>query len=222
MKALRRLAIPTAIFVNKIDRRGADGRRTLENIKERLTASIVPMGYALHEGTSQASYYPCSDADLDWITTANDALSQIGSFETKLNTHSPSDGSSASLLAEIYRQSRNGLVHPVYFGSAVTGAGVEDLTSHLTDLLPTASANVDGPPGGTVFKIERDAANRRIAYIRMFSGAVAIRLELGYGDDAQSSKVTGIEVFQPGGAKRAPRVIAGQIAKLRGLRHGRI
>src|ERR671922_1845386 len=37
MRALQRLRIPTLVFVNKIDRRGADADRTLRAIEERLT-----------------------------------------------------------------------------------------------------------------------------------------------------------------------------------------
>src|ERR671927_161258 len=37
MRTLRRLRIPTLVFVNKIDRRGADGDRVLRQIGERLT-----------------------------------------------------------------------------------------------------------------------------------------------------------------------------------------
>ena len=44
MRALRRLRVPTLIFVNKIDRAGADDERVLRAISERLDAAIVPMG----------------------------------------------------------------------------------------------------------------------------------------------------------------------------------
>src|SRR6185295_2659894 len=37
MRALRRLRIPTLVFVNKIDRAGADDERVLRGIAERLT-----------------------------------------------------------------------------------------------------------------------------------------------------------------------------------------
>src|SRR5258708_4427393 len=46
MRALRRLHIPTLVFVNKIDRLGADPVRVLRVISERLTSAIVPMGSA--------------------------------------------------------------------------------------------------------------------------------------------------------------------------------
>src|ERR1700710_2515284 len=41
MRALRRLAIPTLIFVNKTDRRGADPARVLRELRERLSPAAV-------------------------------------------------------------------------------------------------------------------------------------------------------------------------------------
>src|SRR5207247_7791360 len=43
MRALQRLRVPTLVFVNKIDRAGADCERTLDAIEERLTPAAVPM-----------------------------------------------------------------------------------------------------------------------------------------------------------------------------------
>src|SRR6187431_3670440 len=43
MRALQRLRVPTLLFVNKIDRMGADCARTLIDIAERLTPSVVAM-----------------------------------------------------------------------------------------------------------------------------------------------------------------------------------
>src|SRR6059058_3174507 len=46
MRALKRLRVPTLIFVNKIDRAGAGDVRVLKAISERLDAAVVPMGTA--------------------------------------------------------------------------------------------------------------------------------------------------------------------------------
>src|SRR5438445_6955649 len=43
MRTLRRLGIPTLIFVNKIDRGGAGHERVLREISEKLTPDIVAM-----------------------------------------------------------------------------------------------------------------------------------------------------------------------------------
>ena len=43
-RALQRLHVPTLIFVNKIDRTGADAERVLSTIARRLSPGVVPMG----------------------------------------------------------------------------------------------------------------------------------------------------------------------------------
>ena len=63
MRALQRLRVPAVLFVNKIDRRGADDERLLRDIAERLTPAVVAMG-AVHEiGTRAASVTARDDAD---------------------------------------------------------------------------------------------------------------------------------------------------------------
>ena len=44
MRALRRLGIPTLIFVNKIDRGGADPHRVARQLASRLTPDLVALG----------------------------------------------------------------------------------------------------------------------------------------------------------------------------------
>src|SRR2546421_848542 len=66
MRALRRLHVPTLIFVNKIDRLGADDERVLQGIAEKLTPAIVPMGVAGGPGvrTPTVQPYRAPDAGL--------------------------------------------------------------------------------------------------------------------------------------------------------------
>src|SRR5687767_15294103 len=52
MRALQRLGIPTLIFINKLDRAGADPERVLATIARRLTPDIVTMGEAHGLGTA--------------------------------------------------------------------------------------------------------------------------------------------------------------------------
>src|SRR3954471_17291969 len=44
MRALQRLHVPTLIFINKIDRGGAQNERLLQSISEKLSPAIIPMG----------------------------------------------------------------------------------------------------------------------------------------------------------------------------------
>src|SRR5205085_3390571 len=120
------------------------------------------------------------------------------------------------LRAELAAQTGRALVHPVFFGSATTGAGVEALMSGIAELLPTASGDPDGPVVGAVFKIERGANGEKIAYVRMFSGTVSTRDRLRFGRGLED-KVTAITVFERGPAVQRPWVSAGAVAKLWGL-----
>src|SRR5262249_59241248 len=65
MRALQRLEVPTLLFVNKIDRAGADPERVLDEIEQRLTPAVVPMGSAAALGTPDASFAAFGEADDD-------------------------------------------------------------------------------------------------------------------------------------------------------------
>jgi len=176
MRALQRLEVPTLLFVNKIDRVGADPERVLDEIEQRLTPDAVPMGSADGLGSRAAAFASFGTADSD--------------------------------LAE---RARAGTLHPVFFGSALTGAGVEEVRSGIAQLLPARDGGGDGPLSARVFKIERDPEGHRIAYTRLFSGAVTVR------DRFDAGKVTAVRVFADGDAVQRDAVRAGEIAKLWGL-----
>src|ERR687895_611142 len=58
MRTLQRLRIPTLIFVNKIDRAGADADRVLADIARRLTPAAVAMVGVRGAGTRSAQVVP--------------------------------------------------------------------------------------------------------------------------------------------------------------------
>jgi ribosomal protection tetracycline resistance protein len=199
MRALRRLRIPTLIFVNKLDRLGADFDRTVAAISERLTPAVV----VTHSLESRA------DAAVEVLAENDEAL--LAAYVDD----------AASVTARMLRhalaaQTRQALVHPVFSGAAITGEGVEALSAGLVELLPSAVGDPTGPVSGTVFKIERGAGGEKLAYVRMFSGTVRTRDVVHFGPD--EAKVTAISVFDRGGAHRRPAVSGRQIAKLAGLR----
>ena len=57
MRTLQRLGIPTLIFVNKIDRGGAQYEGLLRSISERLTPQSIPMGSVSGLGTLDAWFH---------------------------------------------------------------------------------------------------------------------------------------------------------------------
>lgn len=108
--------------------------------------------------------------------------------------------------APIVAATKQTKLHPVFFGSAITGAGVDVLTEGITELLPAVRPDADGPLAGTVFKVERG-----IAYVRLFSGTLRVR------DRIDERKVTAIDVFTNGTTERRQCAVGGDIAKVTGL-----
>jgi ribosomal protection tetracycline resistance protein len=175
-RALQRLHVPTLLFVNKIDRVGADPERVVDEIEQRLAREVVPMGSAAELGTRAAAFASFGPAD-----------------------------------AELVERSRSGELHPVFFGSALTGAGVTEVMDGVARLLPAREGDGAGPLSARVFKIERGPEGHRIAYTRVFSGAVSVR------DRFDAGRVTALRVFATGETEQRDAVHAGEIAKLWGL-----
>ena len=222
MRALRRLAVPTLFFVNKVDRAGADGDRVVGAIRERLTAHVIEMGTTVDAGSRQAAFVPYASDDAGF----RDHIAEVvAEHDDDVLAAVVDDGpalDAAELRKHLSAETAAALVHPVLFGSAITGAGVPELMDAIVEFLPSSDgdADPDTAPSGTVFKIERGAAGEKVAYARMFSGTVRVRDRVPLRDG--EGTVTRIEVFDHGGAVPRTAVTAGEIAKLHGLRDVRV
>ncbi|MFC5805223.1 GTP-binding protein [Streptomyces formicae] len=216
MRTLRRLGIPTLVFVNKIDRAGAGYADVLRGISERLASSAVAMGSAGGLGTPGARFTPFTAADTAFTARLADVLSTHDDAFLAAYLDDEAAFSYRGLRGELAAQTAQALVHPVFFGSAMTGAGVDALADGIRELLPAAGGDAGGPVSGTVFKVERGPAGEKIAYVRMYSGTVRTRDRLRLRDDDEA-KVTAISVFDRGPDARHDAVAAGQIARVWGL-----
>ncbi|HEX3926193.1 MAG TPA: translation factor GTPase family protein [Streptosporangiaceae bacterium] len=221
MRALRRLHVPTLLFVNKIDRRGAGYEGVLRAISERLTPAIVAMGAAHDLGTPAAAFTPWEAGDAAFTTRLAEVLAERDDAVLAAYVNGGPGLSPPRLRRKLAAQTARMLVHPVFFGSALTGAGVDTLMNGIAGLLPTAGQDAGGPVSGRVFKIEHGGAGEKVAYVRMFSGTVRTRNRVRFGAGGER-KVTAISVFAGGGAGRREAVSAGQVGKLRGLAEVRV
>lgn len=168
MRALKRLNIPTVIFVNKIDRMGARYQSLLDDIAAKLAVGVAVTGVVSNIGKPDAGF--------------------------KLDKSAPTDGSI-----------------PVFFGSAITGAGVEALMDALPSLLPSSEGDTTAEASATVFKIERGARGEKVAFVRVFSGKIRAREKLVLG------KVNALQIFSRGQVEVTTSLGAGEIGKVWGL-----
>nr|WP_270043731.1 TetM/TetW/TetO/TetS family tetracycline resistance ribosomal protection protein [Solirubrobacter ginsenosidimutans] len=185
MRTLQRLRIPTLFFVNKLDRRGADLARVLGEVRAKLTGGAV-----------------LPDASCAEVLADHD--------DAFLSAYLEGEG---DWRRELAAQTARAIAHPVFAGSAITGAGVAELIAGVREFLPAHVPDPDGPVSGTVFKVERGPAGEKVAYVRLRTGTVRLR------DRLAGEKVTAISVF---GSDRRDAVRAGEIARVWGLSEVRI
>ncbi|MEU8033855.1 translation factor GTPase family protein [Streptomyces sp. NPDC049099] len=207
MRTLRRLRIPTLIFVNKIDRRGAREEAVLRQMAHRLAVPLVPMGRAAGLGTRAARFVPgLGPAAPEVLADHDDDL---------LAAYLDGGVPAARLHAALAAQTRRALVHPVYFGSAITGAGVPELIAGIEHLLPAADGDPAGPLSATVFKVERGPAGERVAYARIFSGTLCVRDRVPFGDGAEEALAGGGRgEGWPAGGRDEARFVGGRGERL--------
>jgi len=234
MRSLRRLRLPTLIFVNKIDRPGARHDALLTEIRARLTPSALPMAAPQTLGTADAHVVPRGP---EFATEAVELLADHDDHLLRLAV----DGvvpAAHELRGALARQTRAGLVHPLYFGSAMSGAGVAELAAGVRELLASdvsgtaAAQSSDGTPRGTVFAVERSATGEKVAYLRLFSGELRERRSVtfhrrdaGGAREEHTGRVGALEVLRAGSGfavRRGTALGAGDVARVHGLPEVRV
>ncbi|MEV4926096.1 translation factor GTPase family protein [Streptomyces roseoverticillatus] len=228
MKTLRRLRLPTLLFVNKTDRAGAREAETLAAVRRRLTPHVVPMGTVHGIGAPGARTVPGSYEDPAFREAMAETLAEHDdALLAKLVEDRPV--TPWELRRTLARQTGLGRVHPVYFGSALSGEGVADLVGGIVRYLPPAR-RTGRETTGTVFAVDRGPSGEKTAYLRLFSGAVSerdrITLHRQHADGARTehagrvTSLTAVEAGEPGTVRR--RATAGDIARIRGLPEVRV
>jgi ribosomal protection tetracycline resistance protein len=229
-RALRRLAVPTLIFINKIDRGGADPARVLGEIGRRLTTpggvQTLPLTDVLAPGTPGAGTRPVPLTDsrvIDVLATLDDRvlsaalaeLSPAGQPRSPERAAAGEPGVSAGLALRSARaQVRRCLAVPVAAGSALTGAGVPDLLAALPGLLPWARESACAL-SGVVYKIEH-AERGRLAHCRIFGGELRVRDRAAAGE-GRPGVITSLERSTPQGWTQTGTATAGDVVRVRGL-----
>ncbi|NEA31961.1 TetM/TetW/TetO/TetS family tetracycline resistance ribosomal protection protein [Streptomyces sp. SID13031] len=218
MRTLTRLRIPTLLFVNKIDRMGARYDELLADLDRLLTPTAVPMGSVTDLGTRAAQYrqFPLGNKALGELLAEGNDRFLARYLDEKL---APQD-----YHLELADQVRRPRVHPVYFGSAMTGEGVPELIEGIREWLPRATEAREDPLRASVFKVERGPAGEKIASARVFAGRLHARqaIDVHRGGMQYEVKPTSVRLFERGGTRSVESAEAGRIVALRGLKQVQI
>lgn len=241
MRSLQKINMPMIIFANKIDRTGARTDDLLAEIRRRLTPNILPMNTVEGAGgrTARISFDSLTNGRFRELESEA-IIERDNELLEKLIEALPI--SSDDLFRSLREQTHRGAMHPLFFGSALEGIGIESLCQGIRQFLPSTARQTDdgADAAGTAFAIERSAVGTKIAYFRLFRGALREREAITYSQRESNGQIKEHEEvissleevsFTPGkpqarrdgeanGLRKA--VTAGNIARVQGLSNIRV
>ncbi|MGK9485962.1 GTP-binding protein [Bacillus tropicus] len=214
MRTLQKLNIPTILFVNKIDRSGANTEKVVKHIKTILSNEAFPFYSVQNEGTKEARIieYKSYDDCIERLAPYNESL-----LESYVNNEIVTD---IRLREELIKQIVQANVYPIFFGSAMTGIGVTELLENIPALLPANNSSPDEELSGVVFKIEREPSGEKIAYVRLFPGSLHIRKYVDIQRNESlphKEKIKKMCIFHNGDAIQISTVPSEEFCKVWGL-----
>ncbi|HEX8528263.1 elongation factor G [Allosphingosinicella sp.] len=248
LRQLERLGIPHMIFVNKIDQARGSIQGVLEALQPMSSSPLLARQIPIRSGEkisgfvdvalerafhyrpgkpSEQTEIPGDLAErekaarfhlLEQLADHDDAL-----LEQLLMDETPDP---KIVFEDLSRETRENLVVPVLFGSALNGFGVRRLLKALRHDAPgpEAAAKRLGAEGGCafIFKISNAGSMGRLAYARVFGGTLKEGAELRT-DDGGSVRIG--TLFAAQGEKTAKLALAAlgdvvAIAKAEGVRAG--
>jgi peptide chain release factor 3 len=191
-------AIPIFTFVNKLDRYGRAPLELMDELEQVLGIRAYPMNWPIGMGPEFRGVFDRATRAVHVFSSeGTHGESEVGERVVPLDSPELAevlgDSERAQLREDIelldvggdaFDRSRSdqGLITPMFFGSAMTNFGVRPFLDHFLDLAPTPAprATDHGPReptaekfSGFVFKIQAnmDPAHRdRIAFVRVVSG----------------------------------------------------
>ncbi|WP_129722888.1 GTP-binding protein [Xylanivirga thermophila] len=197
-KALKTMKVPTIIFINKIDRIGADVKRVLGEIKRLLT-----------DATFLLDVMEDKDAFIEALADRDDMI-----LEKYLEGEKIDYPTLKERLADLTGECN---IYPVLYGSALKDKGVSKLLDLLVELIPSASRGKTDELSGIVFRIDRDRASGKWTYVRLYGGRIGTRDLVHNHTKNMDEKVTRIKKLKGRKQIDADEIVAGEIGCISGL-----
>lgn len=218
--ALQDLKIPTIIFINKIDRVGADVELVIDEIKKELSDNLLVFNKVLNEASNKANIESIwnnknlSDDIIEAIANADESI-----LEKYLDNQ--------TLLFDELDNALIKLVHkctlyPVLMGSAKNSVGIKELLNALVRYLPGLNADETKALSALVYRITKDKVAGQIAYVKVFNGVIKNREIIKNITQNIDEKVTQVRKLISNKFEDIGEVKAGNIAGICGLQNANV
>ena len=195
---LKKNNVPTFIFINKIDRVGAEVGRIINEIKTNFSNKICFIENGLEEELSEEVVEGISENDEELI-------------EKYLNCEYSKD----EWIRALRNQVKECRIYPVFSGSALQDIGIKEFIYALDNLTYT-NYDSEGEFKGAVYKVKYDNDNKtRITFIKCTNGKFKVRDEIKYKD--KKDKISSIRIYNGEKFKSVDSVEAGDIFGVTGV-----
>lgn len=218
--ALSKRRIPVLIFVNKIDRVGADSRLTLQAIENELKIKPFQLQETTNEGENNYQINNLWSANYQKDTLAERVIESNESLlENFLCGIQPNF---KELEKQLISQIKNCSLYLLMFGSAKSGVGIKEMLNNVVDYFQVAEADTTKPLSALIYGIGHDKTFGKISYVRVFSGSISSRDVLKNVTQCTEEKVTQVRRILAGKSDEIGSVFAGDIAGLCGLQNSKV
>ncbi len=187
LNALSQIELPRLIFINKLDRAGADSKAIISELNRISGQKTVYM--PLFDVFDEASDSLKISAK-DFARTATEALAEFDETaqEAFLLDVTLSDKMINDKLLKAISECK---ITPVLCGCAKKGIGVKELLDFITAYMPHSGYKETEQTSGIIFKIDHDKTMGKIAHVRMFGGKLQNRDQVNVlSPDMQSHTVS--------------------------------
>ena len=166
--AIKQMKIPCVLFINKIDRVGADVDVVVNDIEKTLTKKIIVLQALQNDKIiSLWNKNNLNDEIIQRLVEFDDDLMEV---------YLEGQTSDFELLDELLTKavSQSQLI-PVLYGSAKNAIGIGELLELLINNLKWPAGDDEKPLSAVVFKIEHDQSLGKMCYMRVFNGKIKPR-----------------------------------------------
>ena len=165
-RSLASYGVPTFIFLNKVDRAGADPDRVIRQLQKRLSGDIVDMRAWTGGDMDDALAEAVAERDENLL----DALFSTGYDAPRWHE---------ALTDEIAQRK----IFPLFAGSALSGDGVEAFLRRFGSLTRTDYAQkTQEPLTAQVYQVRHDPQGVRLCFLKLLTGTLRIKDELPLAD----------------------------------------
>ena len=218
--ALQNLKIPTIIFINKIDRAGADVELVINEIKKELTDKLAELYDVSNEASNDANIISVWNND----TKSEQVIEAIAnSDETILEKYlEEQEISFLELDQALIKAVHQCGLYPVLLGSAKNSVGVKELLNAIINYLPGPKADESKPLSALVYRITHDKTMGQVVHVKVYNGSIKNRESIKNVSQHIEEKVTQVRKLISNKFEDIGEVKAGDIAGICGQQNAKV